>query len=808
MRCFPNGCRLLVLLLLYPVFLFGQQITILDRESGMPLGDVAVFNRDRTKTAISEADGTCDLSAFSSRERISFRHIGYQTLIETKNAILRSGGRLYMEIKPEELPEVVMSVSRWEQQKREVPQKVESIDASSIALANPQTAADVLMQSGKVFVQKSQFGGGSPMIRGFATNRVLLSVDGVRMNNAIFRGGNLQNVISIDPYTLSNTEVLFGPGSVIYGSDAIGGVMNFYTRSPRLIAEDSLRVSGTAAYRTATASWEQTLHGKLELSRQKWASLSSLTFNSFGDLRMGSHGPEEYLRPFYVVPGREADQLVPNPNPRRQLPSGYSQWNAMQKLIYRPGRQWEYKLGLHWSETSDFDRYDRLIRPGTEPGTLRSAEWYYGPQQWFMSNFQAKHTGRGKLYEGLKIGLAYQRFGESRNERNFNEDTLFRTEENVDALSFNLDLETRKNGPWQVFYGLEYLFNGVGSEGSAINRSDGSVQPAASRYPDGSTWQSAAGYLNLIYKPDPALSFLAGARYNHTWISATFDQEFYDFPFQDANLDNGALTGSVGMSWFPARNTQITLNGSTAFRAPNIDDIGKIFDSEPGSVVVPNPELEAEYAYNAEVGLRQNFGDKLILKGAAYYTYLVDALVRRDFELNGQRTIFYNGVLSNVQAIQNAARAYIYGFEFGFDAIMNESLGMSGNLTLSEGVEEDDSGAEYAARHVAPTFADLSLNYNAYPLKAALVLNYNGEIPFDDLALSERNKAFIYATDAQGNPYSPSWYTINLRSAYTFRQRYHLSLVLENITDQRYRTYSSGIAAPGFNLIAGLRVEL
>jgi hemoglobin/transferrin/lactoferrin receptor protein len=194
-----------------------------------------------------------------------------------------------------------------------------------------------------------------------------------------------------------------------------------------------------------------------------------------------------------------------------------------------------------------------------------------------------------------------------------------------------------------------------------------------------------------------------------------------------------------------------------------------------------------------------------VLRGAAYYTYLVDALVRRDFSLNGERVIEYNGVPSNVQAIQNAAKAYVYGVELGFDAYLTETLGISGNLTLTDGIEEDDQGLESPARHVAPTFADLHLKWNNYPWKAAVFFNYNGELAYKDLAFSERNKEFIYATDAQGNPFSPSWYTLNFRSAYTFRQNYQITFAVENLTDQRYRTYSSGIAAPGINVIAGIR---
>ena len=221
-------------------------------------------------------------------------------------------------------------------------------------------------------------------------------------------------------------------------------------------------------------------------------------------------------------------------------------------------------------------------------------------------------------------------------------------------------------------------------------------------------------------------------------------------------------------------------------------------------MVVPNPDLEPEYAYNGELGVRQNIRDRLVVKGAVYYTYLVDALVRRDFTFNGERTIPYNGEPSNVQAIQNAAKAYVYGLELGFDASLAEHWSLLGNYTITEGTEEEEDGSESPARHAAPDFADLHLVYTNYPLKVSLFMNYNGEVPFEDLAFSERSKTFIYASDSRGNPFSPSWYTLNFRSSYTFPGDYRLTLAVENLTDQRYRPYSSGIAAAGINVIAGL----
>lgn len=793
-----------ILVLLLCQLVVAQEVIFLDSDTKEPVINVAVYNKDRSKTVISDFDGKCDLSLFTKNERITLSHFSYETQKSTKTNLTKRGNKVYLTLRAEQLDEVVMSISKWEQQKKNIPQKVTSINARAIEFANPQTAADLLQQSGKVFVQKSQLGGGSPMIRGFATNRLLLTVDGVRMNNAIFRGGNIQNIISIDPFTIKNTEVLFGPGSVIYGSDAMGGVMNFYTRNSQFSKTDSLDFSGNTKYRYASANNENTGHLHFNLGRKKWAFLSSVTYNSFDDLVMGKNGPDSYLRNSYASYSGGQDILMRNDNPRNQISTGYNQLNLMQKIAFKPNNNWDYNLGLYFSETSDFSRYDRLIRPNSNGTGLKSAEWFYGPQRWFMSNFQLVKKGRGMFYDRLKVTTAYQRFEESRNSRNFNNPKLYTTEEKVDALSTNIDFENKKIGNLRLYYGAEYVYNKVNSIGSQKNIETNIISAAASRYPDRASWQTVAGYISAEYKSRPNLTFLSGLRYSHVWIDAVFDKTFYPFPFDDANLSTGALTGSIGMSWFPKADLQITLNGSTGFRAPNIDDIGKIFDSEPGAVVVPNVDLEPEYAYNVEFGIQKNFNDKVVLKGAAFYTYLVDALVRRDYQFNGRSEIEYHGEMSNVQAIQNAAKAYVYGFEFGVEAFMGDNFSLSSNLTLTEGIEEEEDGTDSPARHVAPTFGDFHVIWKNQKIRADIFLNFNGEISYNDLAPSEKNKTYIYAIDANGNVYSPSWHTLNFRSQYSISNALKASFSVENMTDKRYRSYSSGIVAPGINVIMGL----
>ena len=159
-----------------------------------------------------------------------------------------------------------------------------------------------------------------------------------------------------------NTEVLFGPGSVIYGSDAIGGVMSFQTLTPQFSMDDKPWILGEALTRFASSNQEKTAHSHLNVGWKKWAFLTSISANNYDDLKMGGNGPDDYLRPFNVHRIDSVDVVIQNDDPRIQRPSGYSQINFMQKVRYEVKENWEVQYGLHYSETSNYSRYDRQIR--------------------------------------------------------------------------------------------------------------------------------------------------------------------------------------------------------------------------------------------------------------------------------------------------------------------------------------------------------------------------------------------------------------------------------------------------------------
>lgn len=799
---------LFFLTILFSLVSQSQEVTILEKGSSQPIPGVYIFNQNKSVTVFTDINGQAKLDGFKDNDVLYFQNMLYFKDSIKKSELVSNGSVFYMELKVEGLEQIVVSASKFEQAKRDVPQSIFNISDSDIQFENPQTSADLLESSGNVFIQKSQLGGGSPMIRGFSTNRLLITVDGVRMNNAIFRGGNLQNVISIDPFTIQKTEITLGAGSVVYGSDAIGGVMSFYTAQPRLSYSDSLLFRGNAIARYSSANFEKTGHVDLNFGLKNWAFLTSVSYTDFDDLRMGSNGPDDYLRPEYVIRVNGEDQIVGNDDPQVQTPTGYDQINLMQKIRFEPEEQTSFDFGIYYSATSSYARYDRLIRYRGDQ--LRSAEWNYGPQKWFMANAQlTKLSSTASIYDKIQATAAYQNFQEGRFDRDFQSEIRNVREESVDAFSLNLDFEKDLSMKTTLFYGLEYIHNTVHSDGNEINIETVETYNTVSRYPDGATWQSMAAYASLKYKPTEKFVFQTGIRYNHVLINADFTEnnQFLNLPFNSSKNDSGALTGTAGIRWIPNETVQWRLNASTAFRAPNIDDVGKVFDSEPGSVVVPNNHLKPEYALGGELGTLLNINQSVIFDFSTYYTYLDDALVRRDYTLNGESQIEYDGELSDVQAIQNASKAWIYGFEVGAMVNLSKSLKFTSQYNIIGGTEEED-GIEVPVRHVTPNFGNAHFIWEKNDLLIDAFAEYNGEFDFDELAPSEQEKDYIYALDENGDPYSPAWYTLNLRTQYQLTDSATITAILENITDERYQTHSSGIAAPGRNLILSLKYAL
>jgi hemoglobin/transferrin/lactoferrin receptor protein len=792
-----------LLLVLVTIVSFGQEVTLLDLTNMQAISDVKVYAASApTQIATSNENGIVDIKDINKEGMLIFHHPQYHVMMLSFSELAKTNFTLYLMENTFSMEEVVVSASKFEEKKKDVAQSIQIIRRSDIENMNQSSMADVMDNSGKVLVQKSQLGGGSPIIRGFETNKVLMVVDGVRMNNAIYRGGHLQNIVTLDNATMDRIEVVFGPGSVVYGSDALGGVMNFYTKNPILSTNNKTQVKAGAYTRYMSACSGYAANANVSVGSQKFGSLSSFTYSNYGDLRQGAVRNPAYgsfgIRPWYVERINNMDSVISNSDTNLQVKSGYAQIDILQKFIYKPSKYVSHTFNFQYSTSSDINRYDRLTQTsGTNP---KYAEWYYGPQNRAFAAYTIQLTKNTRLYDHARIILGYQNIEESRISRKFSNDSRRHQIEKLSIFSLNADFAKKMNRH-EIRYGLEAYTNDVNSTAFNEDIITGSTEVGETRYPDGgSQMHAAAVYATHTYEINEKLILNDGLRYNFIQLNANFvDKSFFPFPFSSIEQNNTAVNGNIGLIYTPTNSWRFTLTGATGFRAPNVDDISKVFESNKGTIIVPNPNLKPENTYNAEFGVSKTINDRVTFSGVGYYTHYVNALTTGLGTFNGADSILYDGVMSGIQTTINAGKAYLYGFEGGISGNLNEHLSINATINYTYGRIETDT-TDYPLDHIPPVFGKISFNYKAKKFRSEAYVRYNGMKRLEDYNIAgEDNISFA-------TPYGmPAWYTVNLRLSYQLMKQVNLQVACENIFDVNYRQFASNISAPGRNFLVTLR---
>ena len=795
--------RLKLILILFYSFLtqlYAQTIRVTDQSSGSPVSDVFVYHENKGQVTFTDQKGMANLSNFQEG-KIFLQHPSFyeQSIIFNGNNV-----KVFLKEKIVSYNEVVVSANKWEQEEQSVSQQIIAVNKKEVQFLNPQTSADLLANSGQVFVQKSQYGGGSPKIRGFAANSVLLVVDGVRMNNAIFRSGNLQNVINIDPNALESTEVIFGPGSVIYGSDALGGVMDFHTISPKWSTDKIPDFAANVLTRYSTAANEKTVHADFTLSNQKWSLFHSSTLSSLDDLRAGSvrnGGYEnEFERRFTVARVDGRDELIPTSDINSQTPSGYNLFNTISKLKLRIGNNSDLSYGFYFSTTTDIPRYDNLTETIGTTDSLANAEWYYGPQKWQMHSLKWNHYSENNFFDQVRAIASYQFFEESRNDRSFGSDSLRVRTEQVDMYSLSVDFD-KELGASRLYYGVDYYYNDVTSSAFKENIENGGTQRTESRYPDGgSTYSSFAFYGSFVYPLSKKMILNTGLRFNAIALKATTTNERASANNSEAiDLNNSAINGALGLAFNVDKKTKFSYNLSTGFRAPNVDDVGKVFDVG-NSLVVPNPDLKPEYSVSNELAYQRK-SERSLLRIVGFYSHLFDAILDGSFELDGSSFITVGEETLEVFSKVNSGEARIYGASLLYNIEFLEHWAFSKTISYTGG---RDITNDEPLRHTTPIFGKAALTFQKKRLRSEFYIEYNSNRDPDQIPSAEfERKPYLYTAEG-----TPGWYTLNIRTGYRFTDSVNLNVSLENILDKHYRPYTSGISAPGRNLQLSLRASI
>lgn len=674
--------------------------------------------------------------------------------------------------------------------------------AEITASQSVNTAA--LLENHGVFVQRSQWGGGSPVLRGFEANKILLVVDGVRMNNAIFRGGHLQNVLGVDVNLLEHVAIDLGPRALAYGSDALGGAIRLQTRRPAYQNTDRTVLNGRAKLQYQSAAHSAGGHLELNIGRRKFAALSSLSFTQLGDLRSGSwrglHWPAEFgARPAYQARLNGQDTALANPRPNRQVASGYWQLDATHKLRWQPHPQVEHGLNFQYSTTSDVPRYDRLAR--TRDDTFQHAEWYYGPQRRGLAAYRLNWAGKGKNLQHVGLNANYSYYTESRNTRAWQSEWRNERQEQVHVPQTQLWARWQFGSQHGFTTGADAQANWVVSTAARVAVDSAATEALDTRYPDGGSQMTLAGAFFEYRFQRTKWRLSLGGRIQYTRLYARFTtREFY--PFLPDKIEQTHLAGAGGLMVqynFHAKHA-LTARIHTGFRAPNVDDLAKVFDSQPGQVIIPNPNAEPEYTATGEF-LYQLTSQKLNFSATVFTTGYLNALVIQPATTEaGADSLVFEGVPSEIVQVVNASRAVILGGRLAVNYHIIPAVAFHVEVHSTYG---QDLFFDTPLGHIPPLYGRLGVEWapKEIPVRLALYAIYNGQ-----------KRIERYSNTGEDNPQAatpsgmPAWGTLNFRAVYTPNSRWRMVFNLENFTDMHYRTFMSGISNPGIN--ASLAIEV
>ena len=813
----------LALLLLCANFAQAQTVTVIDAFTQQPLEQVMVINQYKDRYTTTNEIGRFELSQFLAEDQLSFQLMGYENLNLTSKEIEAQNHVVALFLDEKKLGEIVLSVARTAAQSQKIAEHVSLIDKTAIQKEAPTTGADLLLMAPGVRLQKSQGGGGSPILRGFEANRVLLVVDGIRMNNAIYRSGHLQNAITVDPNSIERVEVIYGASSVGYGSDALGGVVHYYTKTPKINNKETMQSMVSSNFNSAQNAFIQ--HFETEASLKNWASFSSLTYSDFGDIRMGKNRQHGY-NSWGLVNNYSANNTssyfsspTANEDPNVQKNSGYSQLDLLQKFVVNLPNESQLLVNLQFSNSSNIPRFDKLNE--SRDGTLRFAEWFYGPQKRLLISPQLKLFPRKKLLYKGTVTTAFQQVDESRIKRNFASLSRETQKEKVDVFSINGDFEMAKTERFSVAYGFEWVHNRIQSEAFAVdlqianNRVIGqeNQRTIPTRYPsDGSRYAIIAGYGNFRFDLNDKTTVALGTRLTNTQLNAAWnDTALIDSELDKVASNNTALTGSFSIAYRPSKDWRINLLASSGFRSPNVDDLGKIREDK-GMLLVPNPDLAPEYVYTYDGGVSYHPIDKTVSFNLRFYNSLIRNYIGRmaypiaeDNTTLAPATIMFSDEIVTTQANANIGNGRIYGFSFEGGWRISNPLSATAQFTYTAAAENLELGP---LPSILPYYGGVDLKYTKEKFSLLLRQRFNSSKSPEHYSLGgedglEETPMVTTAVDPSGFAGSPRWISYSFLGQYRVTERLSLNAAIENIFDLHYRSFASGISAPGRSLNLG-----
>jgi hemoglobin/transferrin/lactoferrin receptor protein len=646
------------------------------------------------------------------------------------------------------IDEIHVTATRRPSSAVEISSSLTLIEADAVRMQKLVT--DALADEVGTFLQQTTPGQGAVIIRGLKGSSILHLVDGIRLNNAIFRSAPTQYLALVPPAAVERIEVLRGSPTSLYGSDAVGGVVQVVTRVPTFTS-DSTSVRGDVMVSLDTAELGQTFRGTLDVGSTAFASSLSAGYSSTGDRRTGSG--------------------------ERVAPSGYTSKSARLVLSMKPRNDRSWLLDLHYLKQPDTPRIDELVAGfgQTEPS---SSEFSFAPNQRLFAHGAYSH-GDGWLDLDWQLDLAWQRIDDDRVTRNYLA-TERRHEANRSDLLATTASATRQTARGSWIVGSEFYYDKVHSSRIEEDLVSGQQQSLAPRFPDHSTIRQVAVFGNIAHRLSYRHLLNGGVRFSSVAVNLP---ESPVFPGTDIDIDD--MTADLGWIFDLADSWQLVANIGRGFRTPNIFDLGTLGERPGNRFNIPNPDLGSEQVTNFDIGVRQ-VSDRLRFEFSLYWLDYDDKITS---VLSGDITPDGRDVVQST----NAARVTIRGAEAGADIALTNSLTARVVANYTWGEQDILNLAAEPADRIPPLSGSLRLNYDS-----------GREFSLDAWLRFAGSQDRLSARDVRDVRIDPrgtgGWGIMGASASWTDGAAMQITAGVDNILDKQYRSHGSGIDAPGRNL--------
>jgi hemoglobin/transferrin/lactoferrin receptor protein len=659
MKFVSTICFLLLSQSAFAQFVQGE---VIDNKSNLPIPDVHIQWVNTSVGTVSDSEGKFQLTSLSGAHAVRISAVGFSTR-EIKIEDFSDTLRIVLEPSVMMLSQgVVVTAKRQDDLVSDVAQSVTVVSRELLLQNGPRTTPEALMNQTGVWVQKTNHGGGSPIIRGLVGNQILVLVDGIRLNNSTYRYGPNQYLNTVDPGLVDRIEAIRGSGSVLYGSDALGGVVQVISKTPAFSSHKT-NISGSLMGKWMSGGMEKSGRAELEIRSKRIAFQGGFSERYFGEL----------------IAGGDLGTLSP---------TGYNERAGDAKLLVRTGTSGLLTASFQQLTQFEVPRYDQVSQGGY-------SVYNFDPQMRQLSYVKWETTSKTPWVQTLRLTGSFNRSVEGLYSQKTNSTTVRKQRDEVNTLGFIAEVISNPTTHWNAQSGIEYYFDKVGSEAANLNTLTNEETAIRGSYADGSTAANLAIFTNHQVEWRK-FQFSSGLRFNAVTVAVE------DATFGNQKINPDAWVGNLGVMYEITPHIRAILSGNTGFRSPNVDDMSKFGAVEATVFEIPSADLAPERSSTI----------------AAYQTQLSDLIDRVPATYEGSPT--YDG--KNVYQKQNVGEAIVKGFEAEGEVSILSAMSIYGSLTYTYG---DNKTKQEPMRRIPPLFGRLGLQYRnsaGWWLKAELAM--------------------------------------------------------------------------------------